>query len=309
MNPLNGDFMKTVTAVCLVCTALWCGTVRAEEVYLIFTEPSPAYSTQTFVKLLRSELNNYKKVTAEVSDENCTTAQCASDNSGDADYGVFVDAIKLGSLYKYDISVMSPKTGKKVFHTNTGKAVPEELDVVAKRTAEAIVKKDSFADTLERGEAVEQETQAPKLRPVQMTYGGSIGAAYPMSGIDKGQTQVNLDGGLALNVDKYAVEFNMPVRFNQTGSSKNTEVGLDILGRYYFTHKNISPFALTGIGVHVLKETAISSKWGFAGIAGLGVSFLRTTKIEVPITVKYQYLVLPGIQDPQSIIGTVGVYF
>lgn len=301
--------MKVTYTLLLMLAIFGCSTAWAEDTYLIFTEASPAYNTESFVKLLRSELNNHKNVVAEISEENCSTAQCASDNASDATYGVFVDAVKLGNLYKYDITVMSSKDGKKVFHGNTGKALPEELDVVAKRTATSIIKHDSFASTLERGEAVEQETQAPKLKNVQMTYGGSIGAAYPFKGISKGQTQVNFDGGIALNVDSFAVEFNMPVRFNQTGSSKNTETGLDILGRYYFSQKNISPFVLIGAGVHVISETGITAKWGFAGMGGLGISFLRTTKIEVPLTIKYQYLALPGAKSPQSVIGTVGIYF
>lgn len=301
--------MKITRFLLIVCSIICCSTAWAEDTYLIFTEPSPAYATETFTKLLRSELNNHKNIVAEISEENCTTAQCASDNASDADYAIFVDAVRLGNLYKYDITVMSPKDGKKVFHTNTGKALPEELDVVAKRTASSILKQDSFASTIERGEAVEQETQAPKLKHVQMTYGGNLGAAYPFTGTDKGQTQINIDGGLALNMDSFAVELNMPIRFNQTGTSKNTEIGFDILGRYYFTQTNISPFALVGIGVHSLSETGMSAKWGFAGMGGLGVSFLRTTKIEVPVTIKYQYLSLPGVQDSQSIIGTVGVYF
>lgn len=301
--------MKVTYPVLIVLAIFSCATAWAEEVYLIFTEPSPAHATETFTKLLRSELNNHKNIVAEISEENCTTAQCASDNANDATYAVFVDAVQLGGLYKYDITVMSPKDGKKVFHTNTGKAVPEELDVVAKRTSDAILKQDSFASTIERGEAIEQETQAPKLKHVQVTYGGNIGAAYPFTGVNKGQTQINIDGGLALNVDSFAVELNMPVRFNQTGSSKNTEIGFDILGRYYLSAKNISPFVLAGVGVHSLSETGISAKWGFAGMGGVGVSFLRTTRIEVPVTIKYQYLSMPGINNPQSVIGTVGVYF
>lgn len=290
------------------------GTAHADTSYLLF----PAYGVgsyrsdyvrENFTNLLQGAMTG-KGITVTVSKESCKDADCAmGEANGEYSFVVIPQLTQVGHYYKCIATVIDTKTSEVVFKTDAAKATEDELDVLAKRVGESIMDRKSFAGTLTRGEGVAQEIEEPKLRSLQFLYGVGVGVAYPFKGIDKSETQVSFDGMFGANLDRWQAMFYMPVRFNATGTGKNTEIGFDFLTKYHFTNGFVAPFAAAGVGAHLLKQTSFNTKVGFAAMGGGGIALFRTSKIEIPIMILYQYLVMPGAKDPQSVVGTIGIYY
>lgn len=290
------------------------GTAHADTSYLLF----PAYGAggyrsdyvrENFTNLLQGAMSG-KGTTVTLAKESCKDADCAlGEANGEYSFVVIPQLTQVGHYYKCIATVVDTRTGEVVFKTDAAKATEDEIDTLAGRVGQSILDRKSFAGTLARGEGVAQENEGPKLRSVQFIYGLGVGAAYPFRGIDKSETQVSFDGIFGANLDRWQALFYMPVRFNATGTGKNTEVGFDILTKYHLTNGFAEPFVALGAGVHLLKQTSFNSKVGFAAMGGGGVALFRTSKIEIPIMILYQYLVMPGASDPQSVVATIGIYY
>lgn len=141
-----------------------------------------------------------------------------------------------------------------------------------------------------------------------LRYGINMGAGYTFKGTGNKEATFSSDGGIMLVMKQFGVELNSLFRFNRSGQTHVTETGIDLRGRYYFLNKAFSPFAIINAGAHYYKVTGYDSKWGFASGAGAGVSY-DVSMFEIPLTVRYQYLMLPGIKDAQAIIATLGIYY
>lgn len=300
--------------VLVVLTLLLATTAQAEVSYLLF----PPYGAgghraaavkENFINLLQGSMTQ-KGTRIVVANDSCRDADCAVDEAnGEYNYAVIIQLAQLGYYYKCIASVIDTKTGEVVFKTDAAKATEEEMDILAKRVSESLLDRQSFAGTIKRGEGVAQENEGPRLKNVQMLYGFGVGVAYPFKGVDKSETQASFDTMIGANVDKWQAMFYMPIRFNASGSGKNTEIGFDLLTKYHLMNTFASPFLAVGMGAHILRQTGFNSKVGFAAMGGGGVTLFRTSKIEMPFMFLYQYLAIPSLSDPQSIVATVGIYF
>jgi hypothetical protein len=156
----------------------------------------------------------------------------------------------------------------------------DELAVAAARLVEALVTRQSVAETEKVNSVLGAEANAPRVKNGQLSVGASIigqttaGAA----------TSVSTGVGLALlyRTTRYGLSVEGRATGIGSGEDKVSELSLGIGGQVFFGDTDLAPFV--GAGMQVAKYE-LTSSWssgsGLAAFGELGLAGFRSSKVGV----------------------------
>jgi hypothetical protein len=236
------------------------------------------------VTLLRSDIASYKKYTLIEKDKiekmlggptDCADKDCAAEigDKINAEKVVYGTVSKLGEKYVIAASIVDVASKKLVFQDRISATSAEDLDIVSKRLAKAIVTGKSVEKTAEVGAVIEEETKEPRRRRSFYTVGGKFGWGFPIGSDSYGGTNALMGGDFLYwyETQNVIVEFSFGAYMTPMTTSVSfmedttiqeeatihameaTYAQLSLL--YLFSKQDICPYAGGGIGMKNLWVT------------------------------------------------------
>jgi hypothetical protein len=156
----------------------------------------------------------------------------------------------------------------------------DELPVAAARLVEALVTRQSVADTEKVSSVLDAEASAPRVKSGRLLFGASIigqttaGAA----------TSVSTGVGLALlyRTTRYGLSVEGRATGIGSGDNKVSEVSLGIGGQLFLADTDLAPFVGAGMQLATYQLTSSpSSGSGLAAFGELGLAGFRSSKVGV----------------------------
>lgn len=190
--------------------------------------------------------------------------------------------------------------------------VKEEMEMAIPRLVTAVLEDTSIGATVTTETMTSEESKAERFFESHGYGRAAIGGGVGLPGVNSKQSLLAVEGGYGHRWRRIAVEADTGILFHPRGDYISYSL-LDLMGKYHFMDKNISPFAGVMAGIHyenVKIDPSIrrSGRWGMAVGASGGVTFLRHLKMNIPFEVRYQHAFVSG-KDSNSILFILGVNF
>jgi hypothetical protein len=262
----------------------------------------------TLRTLLADELRGRASIQVEQLADACEDVACSRAAAGKtgAAVAVHVSVLQLGQKHIVSVTAVDVGSGETRFSDRMDAQRVEELDVVAKRMAEAMTRRAPVENTAELGTITEAEADAPVRRSGRFALSLHLGALIPTEGFADRQAGGSIEAGLWFETYDFVIEPRLAVRFDLTDELADyTHVPLELALSYLFSRRDVAPLAGLGVGVgyvhekiHVERETgtvlvtrthdAISDDLVGASVFGrLGLLMLRTYDVSMLVTADY----------------------
>jgi hypothetical protein len=135
------------------------------------------------------------------------------------------------------------------------RAVREELDVVIRRLATALVNGEPVEASAELGTITEAEARAPTRRNGRLGFLLGLSSLVPFEGYADRQMGGGFEAGLWFETNDFVIEPKLAVRVDLTDERANfTHVPFEIIGSYLFSRGDVSPLIGVGLGVGYVRE-------------------------------------------------------
>lgn len=131
----------------------------------------------------------------------------------------------------------------------------EELDLVVKRLATALVTGETTDASAELGTITEAEARAPTRRNGRLGFLLGLSTLVPFSGYADRQIGGGFEAGLWFETYDFVIEPKIGVRMDLTDERANfTHVPFEVVGSYLFSRSDTSPLIGLGLGVGYVRE-------------------------------------------------------
>lgn len=262
----------------------------------------------TFRGLLRDEIQQRNHAAFADIGVACPDSGCAlsSATGTGADVVVYGSVGKLGEKLSVSVRASELASGRTVFSQSLSVDRPEELDIAAKRLADALVSGEDVADNAEVGTVTHEEARAPARRDTRVGFLFGFHGVVPFTGYAEEQLGVGTTLGAFIEAYDFVIEPTLGFRFDLTDQSEAwTHLPLDIAFAYVFSRGDVAPFLGGGLGLHVLfervhmqrtvgdvlrstsKDVVDDTLVGASFFPRAGFLFMRTYDVSLELVVEY----------------------
>ncbi len=203
----------------------------------------------------------------------------------DADFTLRPKLLKLGGAYVMTLEKLMG--GAVVFSTQMKAMKMDEMDLVARRLTRAVIGEVAVADDARVGDVSEHEaTSGMARKPARNGYFIGIGPTA-LANMNTDGVAYGIQGGYSWDLNTVMIRFLGDVALS--GDAVFGTAGL--AGTYFLTDHANTPFLALDLGYggyHTDTSVPVGSETGggFAAGAGAGVSFLRTSAINVEVSAR-----------------------
>lgn len=261
-------------------------------------------------KLNQLEVLAEKDVEQVLSGEICVEVPCAVEigNKLQVDQVVFCKLMTLGQKIIVEFTLVDVLNQKIILMDKLSTTNVEDLDVVMKRVALSVVRRESSEKSAQVDLITEKETETPRRRGSRKFTGFSFGYLYPQKGYDDVDRSFTIDFRTGAEISDFAIGMQMAIRKG---------FAMNIFSHYLFTKRDFCPYLGGAFGFHwVSHEEYIIEEngyWretnkrgdGFELIANGGLLAFRTYNIQIIINLAYSYTL--NDYDDQAIVFTLGL--
>jgi TolB-like protein len=263
----NFKFIHYLTvALILSCNSLHPQSIDDKSI-VVFPFASKGYDQTVLISaasLLRNELQKQSTYTV-VSEQStmealkgfyCEKIECATQIGIQLNSKIVVmcDFLNLGQKLIVNFSVIDVVQKKVVLIDNITSMSVEDLDQVMKRIAASVITLQPISKSVEIGNIVESESQAPKVRGSRGFYGISFGYLFPVVGYPDDDRSFTMDfraGGEIENFD-YGIQL-----FAREG------FGINIFSSLLATKTDFCPYIGAGLGFHWIQREEGGDYWAY----------------------------------------------
>ena len=300
----------------LLAATLWVGVVlvqpaAAQEKWIITDFAArgvDAPTAATFHDLLRDEIQARNGATFGAVAVVCEDAECARRAGADTGASAAVQGSlnRLGQKLIVSVSVVALPSGQVTFSQRMSVDRVEELDLAAKRLAEAMVRGGTVEDSAELGTITHQEATAPTRRDTRIAALLSLQGIGPLQGYADRQFGAGFAVGVFVETYDFVIEPTVGYRFDSTTNANDfNHVPLEVALAYLFSRSDVAPLLGLGVGLHYLHEDVTvrrsigsvlrststdvitDSLVGFSVFPRIGCLFLRTYDVSLEVTLDY----------------------
>lgn len=261
-------------------------------------------------KLNQLELIAEKDVEQAVGEEICVEVPCAVEigNKLQVDQVVFCKLITLGQKIIVEFTLVDVLNQKIILVDKLSANSVEDLDVVMKRVALSVVRRESTEKSAQVDLITEKETETPRRRGSRKFTGFSFGYLYPQKGYDEEDRSFTMDFRTGAEISDFAIGMQMAIRKG---------FAMNIFSHYLFTKKDFCPYLGGAFGFHwvshqeyIIEENGIWRETkkrgdGFELLANGGLLAFRTYNIQIIVNLAYSYTL--NDYDDQALVFTLGL--
>lgn len=261
-------------------------------------------------KLNQLEVIAEKDVEQAVGEEICVEVPCAVEigNKLQVDQVVFCKLITLGQKIIVEFTLVDVLNQKIILVDKLSANSVEDLDVVMKRVALSVVRRESTEKSAQVDLITEKETETPRRRGSRKFTGFSFGYLYPQKGYDEEDRSFTMDFRTGAEISDFAIGMQMAIRKG---------FAMNIFSHYLFTKKDFCPYLGGAFGFHwvshqeyIIEENGIWRETkkrgdGFELLANGGLLAFRTYNIQIIVNLAYSYTL--NDYDDQALVFTLGL--
>lgn len=283
----------------------------------------------TFQVLLRQEIANLGVQALKGSGPPCAEAACASEITGPAVVG---SLRKYGSKVLLSARLVRPDDGAELRSAQISVGSLDELDVGAKRLAEALVRDLKTEQTVALGQVTDLEAEPDRRRKGDGGFSLGLGAMVPLDDtFAAANAGISVALGYWYETRHFAIEPTLSFRFSTDtrGDRRFFEMPLDIGAYYILGKKDFAPFFGGGVGARYMWEkrqierstgsviettssrVSEDDRFGVGAFGRVGFLILRTYTVRISTSARYSvsFMELNGIEFPQTVMFDVAVHF
>jgi hypothetical protein len=270
-------------------------------------EVSPA-TASTFSQLLRNQITTrngarFTDLNAGCSDLPC--ARGAAAPSG-ARVVVFGSLGRLGSKVVVALTAAQVADGRVLLSETLSVDRVEELDIAAKRLAEALVSGRGLEQSAELGTITHEEAKAPVRRDTRFGVGLNLEGVLPTRGFADRALGAGFGLGLWFETMDFVIEPKLGYRSELGAGDRDWDHGvLEVGASYLMSRGDLSPLIGAGVGLHYMNEelpvgnevgsVLVSTSedvieddvFGFALFGRVGLLLLRTYDVSLLVALDY----------------------
>jgi len=237
------------------------GDAQAPETWALTAhsgDPADTVLANTVRDLLASDLGSRPNTRATLLSAACEDATCtraAAQAVGGATVALHVSLHRLGQKLIVAASAVDVATGDSRGSQRLTANRVEELDVVTRRLASALVSGTSAEDTAELGNITSNEAEAPKRRSGRFGFGLHLIGIAPIRGYADQQIGGGVDIGGWFETYDFVIEPRIGIRTDLTREREAFfHVPLELSAAYLFTRDDVSPLLGIGTGLGYAHE-------------------------------------------------------
>lgn len=286
-------------------------------------------------KILTSDLTGYghqvlnpDAMDAAAGEElKCYESSCAAEAGFKAkvERVIFGSVSRLGEKYMVQVSVVNVSTREVVWSGSLAAKTAEDLDIVVKRIAKAIVEGKKVEAGAEIGAITEQEiTQEVKRKESFYATGGNFVYGFPVTGYAEAGSIMGFNWLNWYETPQFAVEFNFGYLWSLNAMATGTipdepsviDYGANVSFFYLLSKGDFSPYVGGGLGPRFIMMEAggqgYGANFGMGFNAGGGLVLLRTYDFHVIIDGRFALNLaeIPNYQGPHGSFNfSIGVVY
>jgi hypothetical protein len=268
---------------------------------------SPA-TASTFSQLLRNQISTRNGARFSDLNAGCADLPCARGAAAPtgARVVVFGSLGRLGSKVVVVLTAAQVQDGRVLLSETLSVDREEELDVAAKRLAEALVSGRGVEHTAELGNITTEEAKAPVRRDTRFGVSLNLEGVLPTKGFADRALGAGFGLGLWFESMDFVIEPKLGYRSELGAGGRDWDHGvLEIGASYLLMRGDLSPLIGGGVGLHFMNEelpvqsevgrVVVSSStdvieddvFGFAAFARVGLLLLRTYDVSLLVALDY----------------------
>jgi len=286
--------------------------VRAQEDHwaidrFAVQDVSPS-TASTFSQLLRNQISTrngarFSDLNTACSDLPCARAAAAPTG---ARVVVFGSLGRLGSKVVVALTAAQVADGRVLLSETLSVDRVEELDVAAKRLAEALVSGRGVEQSAELGNITHEEAKAPVRRDTRFGVGLNLEGVFPTKGYADEALGTGFSLGLWFESMDFVIEPKLGYRTELGAGERDWDHGtLEIGASYLMMRSDLAPLIGGGVGLHFMDEDVpvgnevgsvlVSTStdviedevFGFTLFGRVGLLFLRTYDVSLLVALDY----------------------
>jgi hypothetical protein len=299
-------------AIAAGCALLGAPAARADEDHwaidrFAVQDVSPS-TASTFRQLLRNQIATRNGARFTDLDAGCSDLPCARGAAAPSGAGVVVFGSlgRLGSKVVVAVTAAQVADGRVLFSETLSVDRVEELDVAAKRLAEALATGRGLEHTAELGSITHEEAKAPVRRDTRFAFSLNLEGVLPT----KGYADRALGSGFALGLwfesMDFVIEPKLAYRTELGAGERDWDHGaFEIAASYLMMRSDLAPLIGAGVGLHFMDEDVpvgnevgsvlVSTStdviedevFGFTVFGRLGLLLLRTYDVSLLVALDY----------------------
>lgn len=223
-----------------------------------------------------------------------------------ASVAVHLSVHRLGQKYIVTATAVDVATGATRLSQRMDSRRIEELDLVAKRLAIALVTGEPAEEGAELGTITEEEARVPTRRSGRFGFLLGLSSIAPLTGYADRQFGGGFEAGVWFETNSFVLEPRIGLQFDLTDEHASyTHVPFEIIGSYLFTRSDVTPLLGLGAGLGYVREEVyverttgsvlvttsrtriLDSLLGATLLARAGVLLLRTYDVSLLATIEY----------------------
>jgi hypothetical protein len=307
----------------ILCALLCCATPASGQdrsgrlaILPLSSNGVDAVTIETASMLLRTEIGKLssmdvvsgRKTQEAVGQTPCSEAECAL-AIGKALEATQVLGCRLSALGEKIIVqyfLVDVPSGREILIDQATASGAEDLDVLMKRLAKAVIEREPVSKTAEVGQILASETVEPSRRATRKNFGFSFGYLYPQSGYDHGDRAFIVDSRFDYELEDYAVGMLVGIR-------KGFAAGL--YGSYLTSRTDICPYVGGGLGFHWIDHGSVYDQVTHQNVEGRGDGFELSAHAGLRVLHTYSFQMIFNLEllytmndfNDRAIVFTLGI--
>lgn len=256
------QYLSVIAMTCMTLMS-WSRSADAQaaEVWALTAhsgDPADTVLANTVRDLLASDLSSRPNTRATVLPAACEDSSCtraAAQAAGGASVALHVSLHRLGQKLIVAAMAVDVATGNARGSERLTANRVEELDVVTRRLASALVAGTSAEEAAELGNITSNEAEAPKRRSGRLAFALHLIGIAPVRGYADEQLGGGVDLGGWFETYDFVIEPRLGLRTDLTRERESFfHVPLELSAAYLFTRNDVSPLLGLGFGLGYAHE-------------------------------------------------------
>jgi hypothetical protein len=265
-------------------------------------------TASTFSQLLRNQISTRNGARFTDLGAGCADLPCARGAAAPtgARVVVFGSLGRLGSKVVVAVTVAGVADGRVLMSETISVDREEELDLAAKRLADAIVSGRGIEQNAELGTITHEEAKAPVRRDTRFAFSLNLEGVLPTKGFADRASGSGFALGLWFESMDFVIEPKLGYRTELGAGERDWDhLALEIGASYLIGRGDVAPLIGGGVGLHYMNEdTPVGNEvgsvivststdviedraWGFAAFGRVGLLLLRTYDVSLLLALDY----------------------